>query len=868
MSSSIQSPTNTRLEAQRDVIMGSQYNVTQYIDISAFRPPPNLAELRATYLTFLISTYHVLDFKGIPQLETFSRELSLEEVYVPLIARPEMPEGETWMRGRLAGRTLNHETLSDEMLEKAGKSGATAPIPIEKALGKHSRVIVLGDPGSGKSTLLKYLTLRLATEQNAPLPILLPLNAYARMLEKDDTISVQDYLPKYFAGQSRSIAALHSLFDTALDNGQAIILLDGLDEVQANRPRLVHKVEIFSAEASARGNKLVVTSRIVGYKDTPLDPKTWSLHTLLDFDSIAIEQFAERWCLAFEKSTLGDTLEAQINAEQEQKELLAALESSASLQRLASNPLLLTILALIKRQNVALPNRRVELYEIYLETLIRAWNKARSLDKAQVGEDINTNEILVALGPLALWLRERNPTAGVVPEQELLSQLTRYYIEDEDWGRGVAKEKAQKFLESVRRYSNLIVERGHKQYGFLHLTFEEMLAAYGLVQKGQLNLQSSLDLIQTHLTDPGWRETILLAVGVWGIANHMPRVAGKVVETMLSMTCPADQAGQNVLIAGACLEDVGEEGMGRTIAQKVQQHLLASCCNRNFPPATQRDAGFSLARTGWKPTDLDDFITVHTGQFFYGNEKQRLTIDKTFKISKYPVTNFQYLGFISANGYNTPEFWSNDGWAWRVGLYDGKILSDYRDWRKSRPTEKRHEPFFWNDRQWNNPLSPVVGVNWFEAEAYCIWLSKNLEKSIRLPTKEEWERAARGTDGREYPWGGKFDRLKTNCAEFWAGQNDLSNNKEWQNWFESESRRQASTTVIVQFPEGNSPDGLSDTSGNVWEWTNSWYDKTNRVLRGGAWSSVRLDVRCAYRGRENPDYFNDDIGFRIVVLDH
>ena len=70
--------------------------------------------------------------------------------------------------------------------------------------------------------------------------------------------------------------------------------------------------------------------------------------------------------------------------------------------------------------------------------------------------------------------------------------------------------------------------------------------------------------------------------------------------------------------------------------------------------------------------------------------------------------------------------------------------------------------------EWNNPLAPVVGVSWFEAEAYCNWLAKELGKPIRLPTEEEWERAARHTDGREFPWGEKFDRNRLNSAEFWG----------------------------------------------------------------------------------------------------
>jgi formylglycine-generating enzyme required for sulfatase activity/energy-coupling factor transporter ATP-binding protein EcfA2 len=852
------------LNANRDVIIGDQ--ITYQIQMPAFQPPPDLEALRKAYLDHLRRMYRVLDFRGIPQLESFSREMQLEDVYVPLVARPERPEGDTWMRGRLAGRDWNGDSLSEDMLAMAGKGESVAPVPVEQALGEHSRVIVLGDPGSGKSTLLKFLTLRLAAEKDAPLPIILPLNAFARALKKKDR-SLQAYLPQYFAGLTQGIANLEPLFTTAIQKGQAVVLLDGLDEVQANRHHLVHKVETFAASVVEKGNKIVVTSRIVGYRDAPLAPKDWALYTLLDFDRQAIEDFTRKWCLAFETSTRGNTPEARADAELEQRSLLESIDSSPGVAQLASNPLLLTILALIKRQGVALPNRRVELYELYLDTLIRAWNKARALDRQQIGPDMNPNDILAALGPLALWLREENPTAGVVSERALLGELTRYYMGD-DWGlkRGPALTKACEFLKSVRRYSNLLVERGRDQYGFLHLTFEEMLAAYGLYQKAQLDLSESLAIIQEHLTDPAWRETILLAVGVWGLANRQPRVAGKVVAAMLEMDCPPEQVGQNVLIAGACLEDVGEEGIGRATARKVQDALVEAARDRALPPAVQRDAGFLLARTGWQPEDLDDFISIPAGTFLYGDEKREEEIDAPFEMAKYPVTNLQYRRFIEAEGYHRRELWSEDGWAWRMGDYDSKAPEDYQEWLEKRPPDKRGEPFFWHDRQWNNPLAPVVGVSWFEAEAYCNWLSEQRGVPVRLPTEREWERAARGVDGRTYPWGEDFDRRKLNCAEFWAKEDDLSDYDDLKKWWDSDSFENASTTQAGQFPQSQSPDGLMDMSGNVFEWTKTWWadDHVYRVVRGGSWDYDRRYVRCAYRSRLAPDLFGTTVGFRVV----
>ncbi|MBT3392370.1 MAG: SUMF1/EgtB/PvdO family nonheme iron enzyme [Chloroflexi bacterium] len=848
------------ITAQRDVVMGDQIN--QIIQMPAFQPHPDLKALRREYLTHLERSYHALDFKGIPQLQSLSRELRLEEVYVPLVARPEMPAGETWER-RLAGRMLDAEALPDETLVVKTES---APLAVEQAMGEHSRVVVLGDPGSGKTTLLKHLTLHLAAEKNAPLPILVPMNAYAAALEQED-INLQGYLPHYFAGLAQGIANLQPLFDAALEQGQAVVLLDGLDEVQNERARLVHKVETFAAEAVGKGNKVAITSRIVGYREAPLNSQRWSLYTLLDFDHRAIEDFAQRWCLAFEISTLGNTPEAHARAEEERRALLDSITASPGVGQLASNPLLLTILALIKRQGVSLPNRRVELYELYLKTLITAWSQARALDKRPAGPALDYLETVSILGPLALWLRQENPTAGLVSQEKLLDWLTDYH-QGEEWGmkRGEARRAASAFLKSVRKYSNLLLERGQGRYGFIHLTFEEALAARGLEKLSQTDMAASLALIQQHLTDPGWRETILLAIGVWGIVRENPHTAGKVVEAMLAMECSEDGAGQNIIMAGTCLEDVGAQGLGRVTATRVQATLLAAIYDRSLPPAVQCDAGFILGRTGWHPDDLDTFIPIPAGPFLYGDEKEKTVIEQPFEIAKYPVTNLQYRRFVDAGGYNIQEFWSAEGWAWRTGDYDSKAPDKYKNWLSNRPPEKRNEPYWWHDRKWNNPLTPVVGVSWFEAEAYCNWLARELGKPIRLPTEQEWERAARGVDGREYPWGNEFDRNKANCAEFWANKADLSDYEEWKKWLDSDDFNLASTSLIGQFSNGDIPESVRDLGGNVWEWTNSWWEEKyiNRVLRGGAWDYIRRDVRCAYRNWFVPDNFLNYLGFRVL----
>jgi formylglycine-generating enzyme required for sulfatase activity len=117
------------------------------------------------------------------------------------------------------------------------------------------------------------------------------------------------------------------------------------------------------------------------------------------------------------------------------------------------------------------------------------------------------------------------------------------------------------------------------------------------------------------------------------------------------------------------------------------------------------------------------------------------------------------------------------------------------------PTGRQTQPAFWKDNAFNNPAQPVVGICWFEARAYCAWLSAQTGKHFRLPTEAEWEAAARGQQGRRYAFGDDFDASRCNT-------------------FETHSRR---TTPTGVFPGGVTPEGVVDLTGNVWEWASSQY---------------------------------------------
>jgi formylglycine-generating enzyme required for sulfatase activity len=206
-----------------------------------------------------------------------------------------------------------------------------------------------------------------------------------------------------------------------------------------------------------------------------------------------------------------------------------------------------------------------------------------------------------------------------------------------------------------------------------------------------------------------------------------------------------------------------------------------------------------------------------------------------FEIGKYPVTNAQYDSFITAGGYGQPRWWTAAGWA-------------------QREKENWAEPRCWNETMFNGREQPVTGISWYEAVAFCAWLSETTGERIQLPTEQQWQRAAQGDTPRDYPWGNKWDTSRMN--------------------HNFEGRGTGRTTPVRKYEgRGDSPYGVVDMSGNVWEWCLTAYDTGStdvngtdvRTLRGGSWYfKTSILFRCDHRGRSVPhDGFNNR-GFRLA----
>ncbi len=819
-------------------------------DLKPALPAETLREATAAYLGYLTDRHYYLSLKGMGVSDRIPLKLKLLDLYVHLKARMELPEGDTWNRElSLAGREIADR--------ERGVLHFGEPVPLLDILQKHSGVIVLGDPGAGKTTFLKYLALRLARGEGAQiglsdfLPILLPLAAYANALQTRD-IRLDDFIAEYFAGIGADLP-IASMLSEALKAGRALILLDGLDEVRDLNMRntVVERVVDFFAFHRRQGNKFVITSRVVGYRAVRPSAEDLVECTIVDFEDEEIEEFVTHWTEALEKQAQGNTAAARADAETERRELLDAIHQNAGVRQLASTPLLLTILALMKRQGVTLPERRVQLYDQYVNTLLSTWNRARSLSGRAPGRDIDEIQTVRILAPLALWMHEVSPGVGLVGREEMRRKLEELFQER---GDASPHQAARQFLSDVHEHAAILLERGAGEYGFIHLTFEEYLAAVALALKGQGSSKPIIETLFRHVGEQAWREVALLTIGYLGIRQQLPKIAGEVVEALVDEK--PGPPGEAVILAGDAVLDTWPSGVPHHSKERVLHALTEAMQDGALRLDLRRRAGLLLGRLGWKPGDLDRFVEVPAGEYQYGVRKEARVIPYHYFIGKYPVTNIQFARFVKENGYQTREFWSDEGWEWRTGKYDQRTLEGVqRDWLELRPLAKRNVPYYWHNIELSNPIVPVVGVCWFEAEAYCNWLAKKIVAvpqgyTVRLPRDDEWERASRGTDGREYPWGEGFHKAAANT---------------WDS--ESSGSRLGGTTAVCTFPQGVSPAGAWDTSGNVWEWTSTWYDddKKYRIVRGGSWIGYQWFARSSFCNWSIPLMFNDDLGFRVAI---
>ena len=288
------------------------------------------------------------------------------------------------------------------------------------------------------------------------------------------------------------------------------------------------------------------------------------------------------------------------------------------------------------------------------------------------------------------------------------------------------------------------------------------------------------------------------------------------------------------------------------------QALLDEIADPKTTPPRRLEIGDELEKlgdprpgVGLRPNGLPDidWVEVPGGPFIYQVGETRDL--PTFWIGRYPVTNAQFQAFFDDGGYG-----KRAGLGTRIGKPLGLRAGGEPEWWGDL---KRPEP---ESPRWPHPNRPRNDVDWYEAVAFTRWLNARLglpEGSIRLPTELEWEKAARGPEGRIYPWGNEYQSGFANVNERSASRGEWSLEQ---------------TTAVGLYPHGRSPDGVEDLAGNVWEWCLNKYDDpeavapdtsgASRGLRGGSWYYYPDLARADYRNGNHPENRNDGRGFRLL----
>lgn len=445
-------------------------------------------------------------------------------------------------------------------------------ITLGEAFRRERRLVILGDPGSGKTTLARWLTLKLAqaklngeddvrvpahhvdpalsgTDEPVNLgPVRVPILIRVATFANDRKATPQRRLAEFIGhhvgtvygqrvangrGQVLDPFQLNSLFVQLLEAGQAVVLLDGLDEINdpADRYDIVREIDRFIeaylpeesdfrlsvSEQEVRmvkgvgapfedgGNQVIVTSRIVGYQMAPLSNKATHL-TIEPMGQQAIDRFCDVWMHAIHRVSMASRhWDARAEAEA-RREAQGLKEAIADLRRrhageLASNPLLVTILALVFRDGLkrtgeaSFPKQRVKLYETAVSILIEKWQERAQMKGEKPFEE---HKVLHMLELLAAYIHE-NSSMGVVDEKNLQRFLAAHLDDDE----------VAALHQVIREEVGLLTARGEGVYGFLHLTFQEYLTACSMLADPERIAEEILE----KLSAPRWREPILMALG-------------------------------------------------------------------------------------------------------------------------------------------------------------------------------------------------------------------------------------------------------------------------------------------------------------------------------------------------------------------
>ncbi len=795
---------------QQNLLFAQQVvvQVTTTADAEARRE----SEARRRYLTELRKGCYNLPLGILSGEESAREEITLDKVYTDL-------------------DTTDFEAPAKKGKRKAAREAIgpdgerRSPLSAMKAMESTPRMVLLGDPGAGKSTFVRMLVVRQANvalgEPGDPLPglgpacvpVLVVLRDLAMRLGGLDLADVSGerhdrQLTDAVMDQAVADLASYQAGDyaeglrTALLDGQVFLCFDGLDEVPQDRRGLV-RAAVSAAIQRFAAPRVIVTCRVLSYVGDAKLPG-FTDFTLAPFDLAKIKEFTRAWYRALQ--ALGRVKADDVDARAGD---LADVALGDDLFELASNPMLLTTMALMHQNDLGLPHRRAELYHRAVEVLLWRWQKHKARDSLlapspELGAFLKqTDRLQDAIEHLAYAAHARavagpkvgdahassargdrsarTPRGATAEKEADLPRLEAIDILGSKEHLG-SLDLASAFLDYVDQRAGLLVGRGGEPdkpaaYGFPHRTFQEYLAgAYvagrRLPEREYRRLAAEGDY---------WALAAQLgAEDQWFVRRNRPSVLSLAYALCRPTRAPLPEDQRATVWSGTIAAMMGREAIERDQATpqgdkgylKRLVRQLRDVLGSALLPHERAAAGRALASLGdprGEATTVDGMhvCLVPAGPFWMGSAESgpgsflpeplhSLDVQHPFWMGRHPVTNAQFEQFRADGGYADPAWWreareanrwKDDGWVEVVTLRPGE-LSAFTSWAAG--------PFDYGD-PYALANHPVVGVSWYEAVAFTRWLTARLWRSrklpsdweVRLPTEIEWEKAARG--GQETP---------------------------------------------------------------------------------------------------------------------